>query len=217
MNDDPNRINCLIADIIPRYLGELQSCKEDFPQHGRIIFSSVSMVIQYLLPTLTISIAYWQIYGQLKMRLDQKMNQLSLSVPTTNDDQHDRRRRSSLGLFNNINSNSHINSNHVRRYSTASHVVARLEQEISRMRRTIHLLMSVGMVFCICWMPLNILNTVSRDMRLFYFVSHYTFICILLYKRSQLKGIFNEHLSFLRYWISQRSLVLREPSSMSLL
>ena len=38
--EDPNRVNCLLADIIPKYLGELQSCKEDFPKHGRIIFSS---------------------------------------------------------------------------------------------------------------------------------------------------------------------------------
>ena len=130
------------------------------------------MVIQYLLPTLTISIAYWQIYGQLKMRLNQKMNQLNVSVPTTDDQQRvggDRRRQPSMGFLNKVNSNSNINANNARRYSIASHVISRLEQEISRMRRTIHLLMSVGMVFCICWMPLNILNTVSLDIRLLLF------------------------------------------------
>jgi len=156
--DDPNRVNCLLADIIPKYLGELQSCKEDFPKHGRIIFSSISMVIQYLLPTLTIAVAYCQIYAQLKMRLDQKMNQLSLSVPT-GDDLRKRRQSMPAVCVNRMNVNLTTTSN--RRTSTVSHAVLRLEQDISRMRRTIHLLISVGMVFCICWMPLNILNTVS--------------------------------------------------------
>ena len=106
------------------------------------------------------------------MRLNQKMNQLNVSVPTTDDQQRvggDRRRQPSMGFLNKVNSNSNINANNARRYSIASHVISRLEQEISRMRRTIHLLMSVGMVFCICWMPLNILNTVSLDIRLLLF------------------------------------------------
>ena len=145
----------MLADIIPKYLSKLQTCKEDFPKHGRIIFSSIAMVIQYLLPTLTIVVAYCQIYAQLKLRLDQKRNQLSLSVPT-----HDaiRRRQSMPNLYLNRMA-SHSTNN--RKQSNVNPIVSRLEQDISRMRRTIHLLISVGMVFCICWMPLNILNTVS--------------------------------------------------------
>ena len=160
--DDPNRVNCLLADIIPKYLGELQSCKEDFPKHGRIIFSSISMVIQYLLPTLTIAVAYCQIYAQLKMRLDQKKNQLSLAVPS-GDELRKRRQSMPAVCVNRMNLNATTANNNSRRPSNVSHVVVRLEQDISRMRRTIHLLISVGMVFCICWMPLNILNTVSRN------------------------------------------------------
>ena len=158
--DDPNRVNCLLADIIPKYLGELQSCKEDFPKHGRIIFSSISMVIQYLLPTLTIAVAYCQIYAQLKMRLDQKKNQLSLAVPS-GDELRKRRQSMPAVCVNRMNLSTTTTTNS-RRTSNVSHVVVRLEQDISRMRRTIHLLISVGMVFCICWMPLNILNTVSN-------------------------------------------------------
>lgn len=78
------------------------------------------------------------------------------------------RRQSSMGFANNASATSNTNFNNVRRYSTAyisssyhSANILRMEQEISRMRRTINLLISVGMVFCICWMPLNILNTVS--------------------------------------------------------
>ena len=165
--EDPDRVNCLIADIIPRYLGELQSCKEDFPKHGRIIFSSISMVIQYLLPTLTIAVAYCQIYGQLKMRLDQKMNQLSLSVPNVDDTKGNKRRRQSSPAVctNKVN----LGITNGRRPSTACHVVSRLEQDISRIRRTMHLLISMGIVFCICWMPLNILNTVSYQILLYVF------------------------------------------------
>lgn len=44
---------------------------------------------------------------------------------------------------------------------TGSSIIERIENDIHRMRRTIHLLISVGIVFCICWLPLNILNTVS--------------------------------------------------------
>ena len=153
MVNDTERLNCLLADIIPRYLGELQTCKEDFPKHGRIIYSSGSMFIQYLLPTLTISIAYWQIYGQLRMRLNQKMNQLNLTLSPTTEHQEadDNHIRSSVAFTNKIN----------RGTCTVAHVILRMEQDISRMRRTIHLLISIGMVFCICWLPLNILNVVS--------------------------------------------------------
>jgi len=55
------RLNCILQAILPRWLNELQSCKEDFPRHGRLIYSSITMVIQYLLPTITISVAYYQV------------------------------------------------------------------------------------------------------------------------------------------------------------
>ena len=133
------------------------------------MFSSISMVIQYLLPTLTIAVAYCQIYSKLKMRLDQKRNQLSLSVPKGEDNQDLRRRRQSSPAvcLDNVNSSE----TNIRRTSTACHVISRLEQDISRMRRTTHLLISIGMVFCICWMPLNILNTVSKNIS---FIHAYT-------------------------------------------
>ncbi|CAB4060485.1 NPFR [Lepeophtheirus salmonis] len=100
------RLNCILKDIIPRWLGELQSCREDFPTNGRFVYSSITMLIQYLLPTITISVAYYQIYEQLNLRLQQK-----------NEPAH-------------------------------------------KMRRTINLLISVGVIFCVCWLPLNILNSV---------------------------------------------------------
>ena len=61
-----------------RWLHELQTCKEDFPEGGRLVYSGVTMLIQYLLPTITISVAYYQILGQLRMRLKQKKSQVQI-------------------------------------------------------------------------------------------------------------------------------------------
>ncbi len=53
---------------------------------------------------------------------------------------------------NNNNGNPHHSSSNV--------IVERLENDIQRMRRTTKLLISVGVIFCVCWLPLNIVNTV---------------------------------------------------------
>merc|ERR1711963_282378 len=133
---DPDAtINCkLTEEIFPKYLDQLQTCKENFPPYGRFVYSCSSMIIQYLLPTITISIAYYQIYGQLKVRLDQKMRQLQ------------------------INATPASNGGPARPSTAHSNIIDRIESDIGRMRRTIHLLISVGLVFCVCWLPLNIVN-----------------------------------------------------------
>ena len=64
-----DRVNCIMKDILAKGLSQIYSCREDFPEHGRVVYSSVSMVIQYFLPTLTIAVAYYQICGQLKAGL----------------------------------------------------------------------------------------------------------------------------------------------------
>jgi hypothetical protein len=63
------RVDCMLKAIMPPWLNELQTCKEDFPKNGRMAYSSVTMAIQYLLPTITITFAYFQIFGQLRVRL----------------------------------------------------------------------------------------------------------------------------------------------------
>ena len=64
---------------MPRWLLELQSCKEEFPPHGRLLYSSLTALIQYLLPMVTVSYAHYQIFGQLKIRMEQKLIQLAES------------------------------------------------------------------------------------------------------------------------------------------
>ena len=66
--DDSTIINCKLSqEILPRLLDGVKTCREEFPPFGRLVYSCSSMVIQYLLPTITISVAYYQIYGQLKV------------------------------------------------------------------------------------------------------------------------------------------------------
>ena len=45
--------------------------------------------------------------------------------------------------------------------SANANLIDRIENDIHRMRRTIYLLISMGLVFCVCWLPLNIVNLVS--------------------------------------------------------
>ena len=42
----------------------------------------------------------------------------------------------------------------------ATAVVERIENDVQRMKRTMHLLIFVGSGFCLCWLPLNVYNTV---------------------------------------------------------
>ena len=108
--------------------------------------------------------AYYQIYGQLKVRLDQKMRQLQ------------------------INATPASNGGPARPSTAHSNIIDRIESDIGRMRRTIHLLISVGLVFCVCWLPLNIVNTVSTtkfcNLCLFYGKYVFNYYCkyFLLYR-----------------------------------
>ena len=63
------------------------------------------------------------------------------------------------GGTNNGGSNGH--SVAVRPNAAAAIIVERIENDINRMRKTTNLLIWVGALFCVCWLPLNILNTVS--------------------------------------------------------
>ena len=49
-------LDCKTEEIFPKYISQLQTCKEDFPPYGRLVFSTSCMIIQYLLPTISIAI-----------------------------------------------------------------------------------------------------------------------------------------------------------------
>ncbi|XP_064466084.1 neuropeptide F receptor-like [Ornithodoros turicata] len=100
----------------------LDYCLEKWPiAHGRALYSVFSMVFQYVLPVVLVSVAYLRIYLKLKYRVDMKSRQ----------------------------------------FSTDRH----------RMHRTNLLLLSITLIFCICWLPLNIFNIVG-DFRSEIFKEH---------------------------------------------
>lgn len=150
--DENARLNCMLQEIIPRWLHELQSCKEDFPESGRLVYSSITMIIQYLLPTITISIAYYQIYGQLRIRMQQKLSQLAQNTHMASANGGRRNTAVTLGRTNEAGVVASSGPGNV--------LVERIENDILRMKRTTNLLIWVGVIFCVCWLPLNILNTV---------------------------------------------------------
>merc|ERR1712126_237815 len=141
------RVNCIFKDILAKGLSQIYSCREDFPEHGRVVYSSVSMVIQYLLPTLTISVAYYQICGQLKARMEQKRDRLSSLKEVC----HQRRHSPPSG-------EGPMGHQLPSQRKTPSIIKDNQTEAIQRMRRTIRLLISVGCIFCFCWLPLNVLN-----------------------------------------------------------
>ncbi len=97
----------------------------------------------------------FQIYGQLKIRMQQKLNQLANS--------------SAVAANNNaptptggggVRNGSVVGKNHVTNGHNSNPILERLENDILRMRRTTNLLILVGVIFCVGWLPLNIFNTV---------------------------------------------------------
>eukprot|EP00095_Tigriopus_kingsejongensis_P011593 maker-scaffold297_size217559-snap-gene-1.19 protein:Tk11593 transcript:maker-scaffold297_size217559-snap-gene-1.19-mRNA-1 annotation:"neuropeptide f receptor" len=135
------------------YWNDWASCKEDFPESGRLVYSSITMIIQYLLPTITISIAYFQIYGQLRIRMQQKLGQLAQNTYVSQSNGARRNTNATIGtsVGNGGSSAALVPGNNA--------IVERIENDIERMKRTTNLLIWVGVMFCVCWLPLNILNT----------------------------------------------------------
>merc|ERR1719295_2065193 len=116
------------------------------------------MLIQYFLPTLTISVVYYQICGRLTSRLDQKRSQLankrsSFHRPSISNKENcgstaevttDVTRPEPRGVkddFSALQKDNHHQHHHL----------SRMEADIQRMRRTIRLLISIGCIFCFSW------------------------------------------------------------------
>ncbi|CAB4063298.1 NPFR [Lepeophtheirus salmonis] len=116
---------------------ELQTCKEVFPTAGRLAFSIFVLLFQFLLPLVTMLSAYYQICRTLRARLEQRMRQQQVGI-SCNASTRGSQRRNSVLIRND----------------------QRRERNIIRLRRTIKLLCWIGAIFCICWLPLNILNAV---------------------------------------------------------
>ena len=51
----------LLQEIIINKLSELQTCTEAMPEGGRAVYSIFVLLFQFLLPMLTLSLAYYQV------------------------------------------------------------------------------------------------------------------------------------------------------------
>ncbi|XP_040565594.1 neuropeptide F receptor [Lepeophtheirus salmonis] len=136
-SDENLNDTCILKEIILSHLTELQTCKEVFPTAGRLAFSIFVLLFQFLLPLVTMLSAYYQICRTLRARLEQRMRQQQVGI-SCNASTRGSQRRNSVLIRND----------------------QRRERNIIRLRRTIKLLCWIGAIFCICWLPLNILNAV---------------------------------------------------------
>ncbi|KAJ8894822.1 hypothetical protein PR048_000129 [Dryococelus australis] len=109
-------------------------CLEEWPvEHGRAYYSVFSLLVQYVLPIIIVSVSYSRICRKLRYR--------------------------------------YINSSAVG--SSASKATAaagsqkRKPKDDRRMKRTNSLLVSIALIFCISWMPLNTFNLVVDFYNLF--------------------------------------------------
>jgi neuropeptide Y receptor len=102
-------------------------CLEEWPvEHGRAYYSLFSLVVQYVLPIITVSVAYSRICRKLRYRY--------------------------------VNSSA-VGSSSKNKGCTAS-TNRRKPKSDKRMKRTNSLLVSISLIFCISWLPLNIFNLV---------------------------------------------------------
>jgi neuropeptide Y receptor len=105
----------------------VEYCLEEWPvEHGRAYYSLFSLVVQYVLPIITVSVAYSRICRKLRYRY---VNSSALGTSSKNK-----------GCMTSTN--------------------RRKPKDDRRMKRTNSLLVSIGLIFCISWLPLNIFNLV---------------------------------------------------------
>ncbi len=99
--------------------------------------------------------------------MHQKLNQLAASSAAVGNSGNSKgggggdRGGGGGGFANGSSAKNNNNSNAVASAATNT-IVERIENDITRMRRTTNLLIWVGVIFCVCWLPLNIVNTVER-------------------------------------------------------
>ncbi|KAK5644811.1 hypothetical protein RI129_006111 [Pyrocoelia pectoralis] len=102
-------------------LDGLNFCIEDWPiAHGRAYYSIFSLVVQYILPIIIVSVAYLRIYFKLRYRFAAGF--------VSKEDTSQNSRRQLRGR---------------------------------KLQRTNLLLVSIAVIFCISWLPLNLYNLIA--------------------------------------------------------
>ena len=125
------------------------SCDEDWPQNeSKSIFTISSFVLQFIVPCSITSYCYTKVSLVLRNRLRSKTIKR-----TFNPGQGD---KPLLKKNNSITPRASL-------MSPISQVRERDLAEIQRKRRTNRMLISMILVFCVCWMPLNFIH-ITQDL-----------------------------------------------------
>ncbi|XP_057373344.1 neuropeptide F receptor-like [Daphnia carinata] len=119
-------------------------CLEEWPnERGRSLYSIGSILIQYALPIITVSVAHARICNKLQVRMASMSHQQQQSM----------RQPPSV-----TNGQQTPNDS-----STAARAVAREE----KLRKTNTLLVAIAIIFTICWLPMNTFNVVVDTWNVF--------------------------------------------------
>ncbi|KAG8231811.1 hypothetical protein J437_LFUL012640 [Ladona fulva] len=124
-------------------------CLEDWPvDHGRAYYSLFSLLFQYVLPIITVSVAYSRICKKLRYRYNHSAGAVgSVCIGSS----------TASGVSGGATKGTTV--------TTAASALAkgsqrRKKEEEKRRRRTNSLLVSIALIFCVSWLPLNIYNLV---------------------------------------------------------
>ena len=162
--------------------GYLVYCVEKWPHvHSRIIFSSTSLLIQYILPILIVGVAYGQIWWKLKRHrkklraYTETESKVAVAVET--------RKLSEL-----------TSSQLTKRNSRQFHNSTKRKNDDIRQHKMNVLLAFIAIIFAASWLPLNIFNILS-DSKSGFMKPNYGFylintICILFAMSSAVSNPF---------------------------
>jgi hypothetical protein len=156
--------------------GYLIYCVEKWPHtHSRIIFSSISLLIQYILPILIVGVAYGQIWWKLK-RHRKKLRAYTTTVTETVE----------------TNKLSELTKRNSKQFHSSTK--RKTKTDDIRQHKMNVLLAFIAFIFAASWLPLNIFNILS-DSKSGFMKPNYVFylintICILFAMSSAVSNPF---------------------------
>ena len=133
----------------------------DHDPTNRIYYSIFSLTVQYCIPVTTISILYFLVYIKLRKMNVVRKRMMKISEDETNERSNDKRTSSADEAGGrkvmNISEEEGNEQNDTKRTRSAEE--AKRTKEDKRARRINGMLITISMVFCFCWLPLNLIGT----------------------------------------------------------
>ena len=170
--------------------GYLVYCVEKWPHvHSRIIFSCVSLLIQYILPILIVAITYGQIWWKLKLHRKKLRAYTERKICKVNTDSK---------LIETVETKKIDNTNdeHRRNSRQLLRVTTKLKPNMDdvRQHKMNVLLAFIAIIFAASWLPLNIFNILSDSKSSFMKINYGFYlintICVLFAMSSAVSNPF---------------------------